>query len=466
MAVNAAAGPQADPRHLRTLRNFAWVAGLAAVSVAIAALVGWTLDIELLKTVLPGHATMKANTALGLLMSGLALLCSLSARPLASDASTGLSVAVLLLGSAVLLEYGSGIETGLDTFLFDDPGARAEGRIPGRMSQISAVAFVLLGWRGLEARRMERVWLGQALALVLVAIGLFAISAYGYAMGTGAREAPFNPISIHTAVLLLWLGLGWLASQPELGLMRVLSSDSFGGELARRTLLPALIIPAVLSYLAQLLRTADLVSEGATITLLAVSSGVAVAAMIWWAGALLDRVERQRRRAEQLRDSAHTDALTGLGNRRAFDDALARLLQRRRDEGLAFSLLLLDLDHFKSYNDSFGHPAGDEALRQTGRLLPLALRPGDIATRYGGEEFAVLLPGARGADALMVAERIVADIRNGLWLHRAVTASIGVAETRADEDAASLVARADQALYAAKQGGRDRAVAAAAQSSA
>jgi len=455
-----AGGPRAAPERVRVLRNFARFTGLAATSVAVAALAGWTLDIELLKTVLPGHAAMKSNTALGLLMSGVALLAVLSPRPMASALSSGLSVAVLLLGVVVLLEYGSGIVTGLDTWLFDDPEARAEGRVPGRMSQISAMAFVLLGWRGMEGHARPQVWLGQALALSLVAIGLFAVSAYGYAMGTGTREAPFNPISIHTAVLLLLLGLGWLAAQPERGLMRVLSADSFGGELARRTLLPALLIPAVLSYAAQLLRTADLLSEGATITLLAVSSGVAVAAMIWWAGALLDRVERQRRRAEQLHDSAHTDALTGLGNRRAFDDALARLLQRRRDEGLAFSLLLLDLDHFKSYNDNFGHPAGDEALRQTGRLLPLALRPGDIATRYGGEEFAVLLPGARSADALVVAERIVADIRNGLWLHRPVTASVGAAEARADEDAASLLSRADQALYAAKQGGRNRAVAA------
>lgn len=460
MAVSLPVDPTVDPQRVRALQNFARFTGFAAGSVAIAALIGWTFDVELLKTVIPGHATMKANTALGLLMSGLALLANLSLRAMSSTVSAALSVAVLLLGSSVLLEYGSGIDTGLDTWLFDDPGAYAEGRAPGRMSEISALAFVLLGWRGIEAHSSSRIWLGQVLALALVAIGLFAISAYGYAMGTGTREAPFNPISIHTAVLLLLLGLGWLAAQPDRGLMRVLCADSFGGELARRTLLPALLIPAILSYVAQLLRSANLMSEGATITLLAVSSGVAVAAMIWWAGALLDRVERQRRRAEQLHDSANTDALTALGNRRAFDDALARLLHRRRDEGKTFSLLLLDLDHFKSYNDSFGHPAGDEALRQTGRLLPLALRPGDIATRYGGEEFAVLLPGARNADALMVAERIVADVRNGLWLHRKVTASIGVAEAQDGEAAAALIARADKALYAAKQAGRDRAISA------
>lgn len=464
MAVTTAGGPRADPRRVLALRHFARFTGLAAISVAAAALVGWSFDIALLKTVLPGHAAMKANTALGLLLSGSALLASLSERPMALPLSTGLSIVVLLLGCAVLLEYGSGIRTGLDTMLFDDPAALAEGRPPGRMSQISALAFVLLGWRGLEAQAMSRVWVGQVLALSLVAIGLFALSAYGYAMGTGAREAPFNPISVHTAVLLLLMGLGWLSSRPEQGLIRVLSADTFGGELARRTLLPALLIPAMLSYAAQLVRAADLLSEGATITLLAVSSGAAIATMIWWASALLDRVERQRRRADKLRDSAHTDALTGLGNRRAFDEVLARLQQRQREGGAGFSLLLLDLDHFKTYNDSFGHLAGDEALRQTGRLLPVALRPGDVATRYGGEEFAVLLPGTPLAHALGVAERIVGDIRDSDWPHRAVTASIGVAEAIPGEAPAALVARADAALYAAKQAGRDRALAAPLQS--
>jgi diguanylate cyclase (GGDEF)-like protein len=369
-----------------------------------------------------------------------------------------LSTAVLLLGAATLVEYGSGVDLGIDTLLFEDPQAVAEGRPPGRMSQISALAFVLLGWRGMERGDDARVWLTQALALAVVAIGLFALSAYGYAMGTGSREAPFTPISVHTAILLLLLGLGWLAAQPHAGVMRVMSAQSIGGELARRTLLPALLIPAVLSYVAQLLRNGELLSDGAIITLLAVSSGVAVATMIWWASALLDRVESHRRVASHLRDSANTDALTGLGNRRAFDAALRRLLDAHAGGGAPFSLLLLDLDHFKSYNDTYGHPAGDEALRQAGQLLGLALRPGDIACRYGGEEFGVLLPGTAAEGAMIVAERIVQDVRGGLWLKRAVTASVGAATVQPGDEPNRLVARADAALYAAKRAGRDRAL--------
>ena len=134
--MKPASGPRAAPERVRFLRNFARFTGLAASSVAVAALVGWSLDVDLLKTVLPGHAAMKANTAMGLLMSGVALLAGMSPRPVASALSSGLSVAVLLLGALVLLEYGSGIVTGLDTLLFDDPDARAEGRVPSEVLRL------------------------------------------------------------------------------------------------------------------------------------------------------------------------------------------------------------------------------------------------------------------------------------------------------------------------------------------
>jgi diguanylate cyclase (GGDEF)-like protein len=177
---------------------------------------------------------------------------------------------------------------------------------------------------------------------------------------------------------------------------------------------------------------------------------------------LLDRVERQRREAEQLRDSANLDALTGLINRRGFDSAIDQLLRGRRERDAAFSMLMLDLDHFKDYNDDFGHQAGDDVLRQVGRLLRAALRPADLPARYGGEEFALLLPETDLEHAHGVAERVLADFRAAAWPLRPVTVSIGVAEAHRSDDARELIRRADEALYAAKHGGRDRVVVAAA----
>jgi diguanylate cyclase (GGDEF)-like protein len=194
------------------------------------------------------------------------------------------------------------------------------------------------------------------------------------------------------------------------------------------------------------------------LTLLAVGSGGLVAWLVWSVGSLLDRLEGERQVARGLREDAHTDPLTGLGNRRAFQEAIEGLMRQRREGDRDFSLLMIDIDHFKNYNDSHGHPAGDEVLRLVGLALKAALRPGDVASRHGGEEFAVLLPGIGGALAVKVAERIRRDLEHTGWPHEPVTVSIGTAQAARDEDPAHLVARADAALYRAKREGRNRVV--------
>ncbi|KFN50264.1 GGDEF domain-containing protein [Arenimonas composti] len=458
MSAETAAAPSVSPRRRRQLRLLRQTAAALTGVIAAMTLLGWALDVAVLKSLLPGHATMKVNTAVALLLAALVLGACDAERRWVRSGTFAASVAVLLLGLTTLAEYATGYRLIPQMLLLDRAGADEFVK----MSQISASACLLLGWRGLQFQRESSVLVAQGLALAIVGIALFALSGYGYAMGTRGDGAPFNPVSLHTALALLLLGIGWLATQPDVGLLRILGAENFGGELARRTLGPALLTPVLLSYAAQVARRNDLLSEGATITWLALASGAAVVTMMWWASTLLDRLERQQRAATALQLRANTDALTGLGNRRAFDASLAELLAKRGVSGpRTFSLLLLDLDHFKSYNDAFGHPAGDEALHQAGMLLRLALRPGDIACRYGGEEFAVLLPGAEGHNAVRVAERIVQEMRSALWTRRPVTASVGVAEARPGDDAAALIARADAALYAAKGAGRNRAVLAA-----
>jgi diguanylate cyclase (GGDEF)-like protein len=173
---------------------------------------------------------------------------------------------------------------------------------------------------------------------------------------------------------------------------------------------------------------------------------------------LLDRVERGHRETVLLRERASSDALTGLANRRCFDDALAKLLHGRRQKDATFSLLMLDVDAFKDYNDDFGHLAGDEALRIAGTLLREGRLASDLPARYGGEEFAVLLPGTSAGQAAAVAERILAEFRAYPWPLRPVSVSIGVAEVHPDDGVLELVHRADVALYQAKRAGRGRVV--------
>jgi diguanylate cyclase (GGDEF)-like protein len=170
-----------------------------------------------------------------------------------------------------------------------------------------------------------------------------------------------------------------------------------------------------------------------------------------------------RRLLLALRGQANTDGRTGLTNSRAFDESLERLLANRADaEHVA--VLMLDLDHFKEFNDRYGHPAGDEALRAFAHLLSSSVRENDIAARYGGEEFAVYLPGLTSSAAADVAERIrertestIIPLGPGLTGH--LTVSIGIAAAPDDGvQRVVLLKAADEALYRAKLAGRNRVV--------
>jgi diguanylate cyclase (GGDEF)-like protein/PAS domain S-box-containing protein len=159
----------------------------------------------------------------------------------------------------------------------------------------------------------------------------------------------------------------------------------------------------------------------------------------------------------QLQMLATTDALTGLRNHRAFQERLVEEIMRAERYKTPVSLILLDVDHFKSYNDSFGHPAGDEVLRRLADILRDHARTHDLAARYGGEEFILLTPHTDIAGAEIVAERCRHAIEKVQWGLRPVTASFGIAVLGFGiETGAELIACADHALYAAKAGGRNR----------
>lgn len=176
----------------------------------------------------------------------------------------------------------------------------------------------------------------------------------------------------------------------------------------------------------------------------------------------------QKRAEQALKALASSDGLTGLANRRSFDQALAIEWARAQRTRSPLSLLLVDVDHFKLYNDLHGHQKGDDCLRGVGVAMAAGLRPADVAARYGGEEFAVLMPDSAHGIALDAAERLREAICGLRLAHGAasagshVTLSIGVATEVPAEDMSSelLVARADQALYAAKHSGRDRVLSA------
>jgi diguanylate cyclase len=157
------------------------------------------------------------------------------------------------------------------------------------------------------------------------------------------------------------------------------------------------------------------------------------------------------RLVSRLQGLARTDPLTGVPNRRVWDEELPRELERARRMGTELCVAMIDLDHFKSYNDRFGHQAGDRVLKEAASAWRLQVRSTDLLARYGGEEFVLLLPACALEDAVQIVERLRAVTPQ-------VTCSVGVASWDFQENADELVERADQALYAAKADGRNRHV--------
>jgi diguanylate cyclase (GGDEF)-like protein len=178
--------------------------------------------------------------------------------------------------------------------------------------------------------------------------------------------------------------------------------------------------------------------------------------------ALRGQQEQLAERTRELSLLSQLDPLTGLGNRRAYDVSVPAEIERCRRRGRTASLLVLDIDHFKRVNDTFGHVHGDAVIRALGMAIANSIRSSDFAFRYGGEEFVVLLPGLENEMALAIGRRIMHEFSEGGppapdGSRPRMTVSVGLAQLAPNDDAATLFERADAAMYRAKQNGRARA---------
>jgi len=221
----------------------------------------------------------------------------------------------------------------------------------------------------------------------------------------------------------------------------------------------------------------EVLASWRTETLLQSVGVLILVAMLAWMGKRLINQIKLRAQAQQkllsareklvemnktLQKMALEDGLTGVANRRQFDVTLANEFNRAKRERHSLGLLMIDVDHFKKYNDTYGHPAGDVCLQKIGKLIKMN-RPGDLSARYGGEEFAILLPNTDLKGAISVAEKICADVRalnipHGKNPTGIVTVSVGVQATVPTKtcNLLDLVSAADKALYTAKARGRNQ----------
>lgn len=168
---------------------------------------------------------------------------------------------------------------------------------------------------------------------------------------------------------------------------------------------------------------------------------------------------------EAVRSESLTDPLTGLANRKHFDDRIARTMEEAAERSEPLSLVMTDIDHFKSFNDTWGHLTGDQVLRLVAMSVKQNVKGQDIAARYGGEEFSIILPNTVLRAATTVADHIRRAVMSKELIKRStgqnlgrVTISLGVATLRKDDTVQSLIARADACLYAAKRNGRNRVI--------
>lgn len=363
----------------------------------------------------------------------------------------------------------------------------------------TGVALAVLA-RGPHAAAALRCWGGAMLAgaagLVLIAAGGRLPAAPGIAGNalilagtalswTGARW--FIGVRLRSgwaaAGPLGWLALAALPGVPVLGLafaaqvvgalyVLAAAAELWRGrreELPSRNVAVALLVVHGAIYL---VRAGAMLADGAKAYSELFATVLLLEAMLHTVGLSLALLAMVKERAElhsvrQLSRLALVDGLTGLGNRRQFDALLAREHRQAVAERRTLSLLMLDVDCFKAFNDLYGHQAGDDALRALGAAVQGAVRrPGDLAARYGGEEFAVLLPRTDEAGARAVADAIHGNVARLGTPHAGspygrLSVSIGAATLRPGpgSDGGGLVRAADLALYAAKRGGRNRTVA-------
>ena len=451
---------------MKALRRLSEVAGIATSAIGGIAMTGWLLDVDVLKSVVPGLITMKANTALVLMLLGASLYATASGDERYRNAVRVATLVAFTLAAAVFSQYVHGHDLGVDLLLFYEPPGTVGTVHPGRMASNTSLCLLLLGMGLLLADTRYGAAVTPAVGVVVGVAALLALVGYFTGLTNLYGFAKQTQMAVPTAVGILLLGFGLLACRPDRGPMRLLASDGDGGTLVRR-IVPAIVLGILLLTILRLGGQAAGLYGTATGAWLLASAVIALLVpIVWRVGWSIERAGAERRvLANELKRLSERDPLTGLFNRRRLHEELVRQLAILHRHERPFGVLMVDLDRFKEVNDTAGHATGDALLVEVAHALKRELRTADYVARVGGDEFVVLLPEVKPGALEAVTDKLLRSLREIRVTSGDSTltpcASIGGITCLPPGDRTwtpdSVLHAADLELYTVKANGRDGA---------
>ncbi|MCL1471859.1 EAL domain-containing protein [Argonema antarcticum A004/B2] len=450
------------------LQDLSKSASIAVFLIGFVVIMGWMFDITMLKSVLPRLVTMKANTAIGFLLSGASLWLLhkqqvKSVTRLYQETRTKgkkknslftfvfylLPYFVILIGLLTLIQYGFDFNIGIDQFFFKEDANAVHTYAPGRMAPSTAASFILLGFAVLLLTK-KLYSPAQSFSLIAFLVAFLGLLGYLYDITSFYGIGSYTGMALHTSVAFILLSFSILFACPDRGFIAIATSELAGGIMIRRLSAPVIGIPPILCWLILLGERSHLYESDVGMALFCVLNIVFLATVIWWNARTLGAVDYQ----------ALHDLLTGLPNRILFNERLLISLANARSNREKLAVMFLDLDRFKKINDTLGHEVGDRLLKVVALRLTSCIRDTDILARWGGDEFTLLLPNISGAEcSAEIAQKILDTLKPPFFLSNNyfhITSSIGIALYPDDgEDAETLIKNADAALYSAKAKGRN-----------
>ncbi|CAH1211072.1 membrane hypothetical protein [Candidatus Nitrotoga sp. BS] len=432
-----------------------------AALMGCAVLVGWLFDISVIKAMIPNLKGMKVNAAISFVAAGGSLWMlqdSARSRP-GKWMGMLLALVVVAISAATLAEQISGMDFGIDEILIHgDSLVSSKGEQPGRMSPVTALCFFLTGFSLLTLGALcpkSPAW-AWWLALPILLLSLVVLAGYAYGTKSLYTVAGFTTIPLHAAITFFLLSLSLLAANSSYKFTKLMTSDTAGGYALRR-MLPSLILGIFIAGWLRLKgEEAGWYDVHFGVALMVLLTTLIGSTLITWIAKNLHDLD-----IDQRQKLATHDYLTGLVLPGLAMDKLEIVLHAARNSSKKVALLFIDLDGFKSINDTFGHEAGDYVLKVVADRLQKAIRHFDTPARVGGDEFLVILDNL--SDEQMAAEiagRIISAISqpieySGDSLSVGASIGIGLFPDNAT-DARSLRRVADQAMYAVKRSGKNR----------